>query len=192
MIRKVTSILTLTAFVFVGFIACGHEHPEEHPEEQSKGKGPGVSKADLSKAIKAHVKTESEKSGGLFLAQDQVKGETLRLSLAKVHEDRLSQVGPQTYFVCADFKTQVGKVYDLDFFMKGSSADSLTLTEVSVHKEEGEERYTWHEKGGVWFKKAVPGAEPLEEAAEHPAEHPAESPREEAAEHPEEHPAEHP
>ena len=191
MFRRVLSpILALTALLWVGVSGCGgDEHPtEEHPAEEPKSEGPGVSKQDLSLAIQAFVKTESEKHAGFFEVDD--KGGTLKLSLDRVHEDRLSALGDETYFVCADFKTAAGKLYDLDFFMKGSSPDSLSVTETSVHKEEGQERYTWHEKDGLWSKKQVGASKTEEHAAEeHSAEHPEEKP---ADEHPAEHPAEHP
>jgi hypothetical protein len=41
--------------------------------------------------------------------------------------------------------------------MKGESVDELTPTEVSVHKEDGVERYTWVEKRGVWRKSPLNG-----------------------------------
>jgi hypothetical protein len=69
----------------------------------------------------------------------------------------LASLGNQTYFACADFKADNGKIYDLDVFMKGESVDELTPTEVSVHKEDGVERYTWVEKRGVWRKSPLNG-----------------------------------
>ena len=36
--------------------------------------------------------------------------------------------------------------------MNGKSTDDLAVTEISVHKEEGVERYGWKEKRGVWVK----------------------------------------
>jgi len=58
-----------------------------------------------------------------------------------------------TYFACADLKNADGHMYDLDVFMSGPDKDHLAVTEVSVHKKDGKERYTWAQKGGVWKKE---------------------------------------
>lgn len=135
-----------------------HEHPSEHPSEHPKkskkaARKPSITMKDLAKAIEKYVKDDSDLKGGYFLVYDPVGKKTLELVLDKVHKERLAKVSENTYFACADFKTPEGKVYDLDIFMKGSSADSLTVTEVSVHKEDGKARYGWVEKKGIWKKK---------------------------------------
>ena len=82
----------------------------------------------------------------------QEKSEVLQLELLKIHKERLASIGNDTYFACADFQASNGKVYDLDIFMSGKSADGLVVTEIIVHKEEGVQRYGWLEKDGVWVK----------------------------------------
>ena len=72
----------------------------------------------------------------------------------KVHDDRLAQVGDDTFFACTDLKGKDGSMYDLDFFMNGKSADDLRVTQVSVHKKDGVPRYDWKEEGGIW--KQIP------------------------------------
>ena len=66
--------------------------------------------------------------------------------------DRLTGIGNDTYFACADFKASNGKVYDLDIFMNGKKANALDVTEIIIHKEDGAPRYGWREKGGIWIK----------------------------------------
>ena len=66
--------------------------------------------------------------------------------------DRLTGLGNDTYFACADFQASNGKVYDLDIFMNGESADNMIVVEISVHKENGVERYGWRENDGIWIK----------------------------------------
>jgi hypothetical protein len=61
-------------------------------------------------------------------------------------------VGEGLYFACSDFKATDGKTYDLDFFMKDSDA-GLAVTEIMIHKEEGNPRYSWYEEGGIWKRK---------------------------------------
>ena len=166
------TLITVIVFLSTPWVVCGREHPREHPTEHPVGKKkePGLTKEDLSDAIEAYVKKEAEKKGGFFVVYDSKSEKELRLTLEKVHKERLSKVAEQEYFACADFKAQDGKVYDLDIFMKGPGKDKLEVTEVSIHKESGKERYTWYEEGGIWKKKPVGE---LEKPAEKPKkEHP--------------------
>ena len=180
-------VAILTILIALPIVSCKkHEHPAEHPEENG-GKA-GVTKDQLADAVEAYVKQESAKQGGYFMVMDDKTGKELKLTLDKVHRKRLSKVGKNTYFACADFQTPEGKVYDLDVFMTGPDKDNLVFSNFSVHKEAGKERYTWYEEGGIWKKKAIDGD------TEHPQEHP----KNDEEEHPEtehpktEHPAEHP
>jgi hypothetical protein len=133
--------------------ASAGEHPAEHAHSPPTGRpSPLISKDDLADAIERYVKHESALKGGFFLVYDKVTGRTLQFTLEGVHRERLAHVGEGTYFACVDFKTPEGKVYDLDIFMKGPSKDKLEVTEISIHKEGGKERYRWAERDGVWSK----------------------------------------
>ena len=188
----------LTILVSVGFVGCEkHEHPAEHPEGAAEAAA--LTKDQLADAVEAYVAKVAKLHGGYFLAMDEKTGKELKLKLDKVHRKRLSKVGKDLYFACADFVTDEGKVYDLDVFMKGSDKDNLTFSEFSIHKEAGKERYTWYEQGGVWKKKSI-GLPTEEHPKEHPKEDPKEHPKEDTKEHPKEsehpenaeHPSEHP
>lgn len=133
------------------------EHPEhpksgasEHPKDEKRA---GLGKADLAAAIKSWAETDAARHGGWVELEDQVQKKTLQLKLEKVHENRLSRVGKDVYFACADFVEKDGTKYDIDVFMKGKTKDDLQNTEVSVHKVNGKERYTWYEENGIWKKK---------------------------------------
>lgn len=139
----------------------GHEHPAEHsmehpapkPRKANKPKAaPAPKIEDVARAITDYVAKEARLKGGWFTVYDAEAQAPLALKLTKVHRERLSKVYPGVWFVCADFTTPQGKVYDLDFFMKGSSPATLEVTEVTVHKEAGKARYGWAESGGVWRK----------------------------------------
>lgn len=194
--RNFFKTVAVLAIVFAYLSICGckkHEHPAEHPSEHptAGAKKAAPSKDGLADAVEAYVEKEAAAYGGYFLALDEKTGQELKLTLDKVHRARLSKVGKDTYFACADFRTPEGKIYDLDVFMKGPDKDNLTFSKFSVHKEDGKERYTWYEEGSIWKKK------PMVEAAEPPAEKPkeakaAEEPKEHPSEHPEEKPKEHP
>lgn len=179
--RTKASVVGLAVFFMLGLVSSGFaqehpsEHPSEHPKEQSKEqskehpkehpkdkkgsdtKHAGVTKEQLAEAIEEYVKKDAALHGGYFLVFDSVAGKPLALSLAKVHKKRLSKVGKDLYFACADFETRDGRVYDLDIFMKGPDKAGLEVTEISVHKEQGKERYNWVERKGLWHKKPVEG-----------------------------------
>lgn len=200
-------ILWVGVIVVLGVSMWGckdHEHPTEHPDEHpaKTSEQTSISKDQLADAVEAYVAKESAGESGYFEAVDEKTGQTLQLKLDKVHRKRLSKVGDDLYFACADFTTPQGKVYDLDVFMKGKDKDSLSFSKFSIHKEDGVERYTWYEEDGIWKKKPVgkptasmdkgdhPKEHPEEELSEHP-EHP-ENDAEDSKEHPKEHPEEHP
>jgi hypothetical protein len=132
------------------------EHPKEHPKKEVKEHPKeeakvAVTKEILAQAITDFVARDSEVHGGYFLIYDKEAKKPLVLTLVKVHEDRLSPVGKDTYFACADFKTPEGALYDLDIIMHQRDA-FMEVTEITVHKEEGKPRYDWVEKDGVWTR----------------------------------------
>lgn len=148
------------------------EHPNDHPKKQAKVavKTTTIDKEGLADAVESYVRKEAVKQGGYFVALDEKTGKKLKLTLDKVHRKRLSKVGKDLYFACADFKTPVGKVYDLDVFMTGKNKNNLTFSEFTIHKEAGKERYTWFEEEGIWKKKDL-DKPVIEDPKEHP-EHP--------------------
>ncbi len=136
------------------------EHPtksgtKEHPSEHPASKARQITKETLAKAIEAYVNAEAKKQGGYFVFMDDKEKKELKLTLVKVHKERLAKISDDIYFACADFKTPDGLVYDLDIFMKGKTADDLAFTEIMLHKKNGVPRYTWYEVDGVWKRKPV-------------------------------------
>lgn len=144
------------ATIAIAIVATtGLLYAADHPTKRSTGSTSKteLSKDDLANAIEKYVKSDSGLKGGFFLIYDIKSSQSLVLTLDRVHRKRLSKIGRNEYFACADFKTQQGKVYDLDMFMKGSDKNNLKITEISIHKEAGKERYTWYQSGDVWKKK---------------------------------------
>src|SRR5712691_5706802 len=158
--RILNSLMVLALATFTPLVLA-QEQPKEHPkgehpkEHPTPGKATGLTKDELADAITAWVESESKKSGGKLEVKDPVEDKTLRLTLVKVHREKLSTVAHARYFACADFAAEDGTTYDLDIFMKGADKDHIRMTEVTVHKKNGKERYTWYEEGGVWKKKPV-------------------------------------
>ena len=144
--------LVLYSYVICSYTYAG-EHPDhpEHPEHPIK-KAQTIDAKAVGKAVADFITTDANLKGGKFLIFDGKVGEVLQLDLLKIHMDRLTGIGNNTYFACADFKASNGKVYDLDIFMNGKTADDLNVTEIIVHKEEGVARYSWRERAGIWVK----------------------------------------
>jgi hypothetical protein len=138
------------------------EHPE-HPTA-AKPKPAGLTKEQLAEAIEAYIQKGVDANGNFAITDDKT-GEKLQMKLVKVHRERLARVGTDQYFACVDFKSTEGKMYDVDFFMKGTAKDNLTFSEFMIHKVDGKPRYTWYEEKGIWKRKPVverPKAEPNE------------------------------
>ena len=151
--------ILLTGLIFSIVVAQG-EHPTgskkaEHPTASIKPQivqGEKITLQNLALAIESFVEADINLRGA-FLVIDPRTNEVLKLYLEKVHKERLSHIGDNVYFACADFNADDGKVYDLDIFLHGTNTDELTVTEISVHKEDGQARYGWLEQDGVWIKK---------------------------------------
>lgn len=136
----------------------GSEHPDEggseHPDESSKSSSLTIEK--FADAAKAHIKGEQKENDGYFMVEDEKQGKTLKLQLEKVHRKRLSHLGDDKYFVCADFKAKDGKTYDVDIFMKGTKKSNLEeVSAPKVHKVNGDPRFTYKKEDGVWQQKPV-------------------------------------
>lgn len=146
-------MLAVAVLLFSSGTAVAQEHPE-HPTKAKpeKPKSAQVSVDQMAQAITDFVNSDSKLKGGYFFVFDVTAKKPLQLTLDKVHKERLSQVGENLYFACSDFKEVGGKTYDLDFFMK-SVDGKLTVTELMIHKEEGNPRYSWYEEAGIWKRK---------------------------------------
>ena len=152
-------IILLSVIVF-SIVSAQGEHPTgskkaEHPTATITPQvvqGEKITLQNLAQAIESFVEADINLRGA-FLVIDPSTNEVLKLNLEKVHKERLSHIGDDVYFACADFNADNGKVYDLDIFLRGKNTDELTVTEISVHKEDGIARYGWQEENGIWVKK---------------------------------------
>ena len=152
-------IILLSVIIF-SIVSAQGEHPTgskkaEHPTATITPQivqGEKISLQNLAQAIESFVEADINLRGA-FLVIDPSTNEVLKLNLEKVHKERLSHIGDDVYFACADFNADNGKVYDLDIFLRGKNTDELTVTEISVHKEDGTARYGWQEENGIWAKK---------------------------------------
>ena len=146
--------------VVFSVVSAQGEHPTgakkaEHPSASITPQivqGEKITMQNLARAIESFVEADINLRGA-FLVIDPRTNDVLKLNLEKVHKERLSHVGDNVYFACADFNADDGTVYDLDIFLQGKNTDNLSVTEISVHKEDGIARYGWQEQNGRWVKK---------------------------------------
>lgn len=157
LINKGTSGLIVAGLIAVFLAAANSATAQEHPSGiSSQGQASRMStvtKESLLKSITDYINKESKIQGGYFLYYDKAQDKPLALTLEDVHKDRFGDMGGGSYFACADFKDKGGNTYDMDIFMKQGKS-GLEASDVSVHKKNGEARYDWVEKDGIWSKKA--------------------------------------
>jgi hypothetical protein len=146
MIERITLAAAIALFLSPATVMFSQEHPE-HPT--AGGAKKQVSTADISAGIKKHINAETNKSDEKFHLK--YEGQDLALSLMKVHDDRLQDLGGGKYFACVDMKGTDGKAYDIDFFLTGQPAQ-MKVTNTSVHKIDGKPLYNWKEENGKWNK----------------------------------------
>ena len=137
--------------LLIPFTFLFSEHPEHPSERPNTVKKPKLTISELAIAIENYINNDLALKGGFYVF-DKDNNEILDLSLIKIHKERLSNIGGDTYFACADFKASNGKIYDLDVFMTGKSQINLDVTEINVHKENGKARYLWRNQRGIWVK----------------------------------------
>ncbi len=111
---------------------------------------PEVVTSDIRAGIEAYIAREAARHGGLFpLPYD---GTTLNLKLVRVHLEYLSNLGPRRHFACVDMAAEDGTVYDVDFFLSGDPG-SMEVTELTVHKINGQPFYSWEQQDDhTWTK----------------------------------------
>jgi hypothetical protein len=144
----------IAALFLVGKTAMAQEHPGKPMSEAPGMQKSSVTIESLASAISDYVKKETDLKGGYFLFYDDEQDKPLALTLEDVHNDRLGAIGNDVYFACADFESTDGDMYDIDIFMKNTDS-GFDVTDISVHKMNGEARYDWVEEDGIWKKKSL-------------------------------------
>jgi hypothetical protein len=139
------SFLSFMAVVFAGAMTVS---AQEHPTSKKSV----LTNEALADAVTDYVKRETNLKGGYFLFFNSKQNMALALTLNNVHKERLATLGGGIYFACADFKSVDDDTYDLDIFMK-EDEHGLEIYDIDLHKKNGQARYVWVEKKGIWSKK---------------------------------------
>jgi transglutaminase-like putative cysteine protease len=114
---------------------------------------PNVVTADIEAGIQHYIEEQMRLGGGYFTLP--FKEKELKLKLVRVHTEYLANLGPRYHFACVDVADIEGDLYDVDFFLKGDPG-SMTVTETTVHKINGQPFYTWEQKEDkTWQRVAI-------------------------------------
>jgi transglutaminase-like putative cysteine protease len=127
-------------------------------QQSSSGSVPNVVTKDIQEGIEKHIEEQSRLGEGYFrIGYD---GEELKLKLVRVHIEYLANLGPGRHFACVDLASIDGDVYDVDFFLAGDP-DSMTVTETTVHKFNGQPFYVWKQnRDKTWHREPAKDAPP--------------------------------
>ncbi len=146
---------TLTALAVASLGSCraaqtaGRSAPEPVPH---------VVTADIQAGIERHIEEQTRLGGGWFSLPYE-EGQ-LQLKLVRVHTEYLANLGPRRHFACVDLASTEGDVFDVDFFLAGDPG-SMTVTETTIHKINGQPFYVWRQNpDGTWVRAAVEDASP--------------------------------
>ncbi len=114
---------------------------------------PNVVTADIEAGIEHYIEEQTRLGGGYFPLR--FKEKELRLKLVRVHTEYLANLGPHYHFACVDVADIEGDLYDVDFFLAGDPG-SMTVTETTVHKINGQPFYAWEQKEDkTWHRVSV-------------------------------------
>ncbi len=146
--------------VHLAAVACillaGCRSNKEQDAQEASVPVPNVVTADIQAGIEDHVEEQVRLGGGYFkLPFDNTE---LRLKLVRVHTEYLANLGPRRHFACVDLADVGGDVYDVDFFLAGDPG-TMSVTETTVHKINGQPYYAWEQKSdGAWHRIPVEDA----------------------------------
>ncbi len=144
--------VVLAAILFVS--GCGKQPPEKSQSSQTYV--PSIVTGDIQAGIEKHIAEQVEKGNGYFTVP--FEGKDLKLKLVRVHVEYLASLAPQRHFACVDMASSDGQFYDIDFFLEGDPG-SMTVTETTVHKLNGQPYYVWKQNDDkVWVRAPVEDA----------------------------------
>lgn len=148
-------LLALVMAAFLAKVSSAAEHPgapakaehKEHPgthAEEHPGEKAMLSADEIIKGIKGHISAVTEANNGVYPLTDAEEGKGLKLTLIKVHEDKVSYIKKDdAYFACTDFVAEDGTEYDVDFWMKKNPEGVLQVYQTKIHKKSSIPRFTY-------------------------------------------------
>ena len=152
--RAISKIQIFILIVTVVCLVLGSCSTAKGPHENV----PNVVTADIQAGIEKHIEEQVKLNEGYFKVP--FEDQELHLKLVRVHTEYLANLTPQEHFACVDLASTDGDVYDVDFFLSGDPG-SMTVTETTVHKTNGQPLYVWKQKEDkTWYRLPADNATP--------------------------------
>jgi len=155
----VSVFFRLAAAVLIGVLSISCDKRQEPNTRESVA--PYVSTivtGDIQAGIEKHIAEQVAQGEGYFTVP--FEGKELKLKLVRVHIEYLASLAPQRHFACVDMVSSDDQFYDIDFFLEGDPG-SMTVTETTVHKLNGQPYYVWEQnEDKTWVRT------PVEEASQ--------------------------
>jgi len=150
-VAQITVIMTILTLLS----ACDTRQKTEK-SESSESYVPSIVTGDIQAGIEKHIAEQVAKGGGYFNVP--FEGKELKLKLVRIHVEYLASLAPQLHFACVDMVSSDSQFYDIDFFLKGDPG-SMTVTETTVHKLNGQPYYVWKQnENKTWARAPVENA----------------------------------
>jgi len=103
----------------------------------------------IAETIREHIQFDQKINDGFYVLEDPRSGKTLRLTLEKIHRDRLLQTIDGLLVMGVDMLLPSGVRYDVDFFVQQQDGE-LMVFQAMIHKVNDQQRYIWKLKDGYW------------------------------------------
>lgn len=127
---KARRVAVAAIFTISGALASGTAVAADDPSIK------GQIRADIQSSMSAFVDAQKT-SDGSVVHYDPVDGKLLKLTLVALHEGIVKK--GHFYVSCADFKSESGTLYDIDFLVVPAQ-DGMRVNQAIVHSVDGVKR----------------------------------------------------
>ncbi len=122
--------------VLITLVACQRQ---EGSAEQPQTQAAQLTAAQVKEAITTYVQ-DNTGAEGTFAIEDAVEGRIRQLTFGYVH-DSVHETEDGRYYACVDFTEGPTDTLDLDFYVREDPRGAPQLSEVVIHKVNGESRF---------------------------------------------------
>jgi hypothetical protein len=130
--HKIVVVSILIALITL--VACQRQEESAEPPE---AQAPQLSADRVKEAIMVYLENNTGEDG-TFALEDSVESRTRQLTYGYVH-DSVNETEDGRYAACVDF-TDGADTLDVDFYVSPSPAGAAEVSEVVIHKVNGESR----------------------------------------------------
>jgi len=125
----------LITVVFIGVLAIALSSCQKQKQSAEQ---PGAKAAQVKEAITTYVQKNTSPEN-TFAIKDDVENRTRQLTFGYVHGS-VHETEDGRYYACVDFTEAPDDTLDLDFYVTVDSYGASKVSEVVIHKVNGESR----------------------------------------------------